>query len=160
MESSSQFLSNTGLQYSQSITPIPWNSLSGMTFATSCSTFIKCAVRFPSYHIKRKKKTIVYLNVGTYIQLHYLQVVIGTPKRGITILRSLLTDNPPSPGKVGHPTGVYVPSLFSNSGVGSFTFHKNQISESALRLDLWSLSLSIRRAGRREPWERGCGFSS
>ena len=113
-----------------------------MTFATSCSTFIKCAVRFPSYHIKRKKKTIVYLNVGTYIQLHYLQVVIGTPKRGITILRSLLTDNPPSPGKVGHPTGVYVPSLFSNSGVGSFTFHKNQISESALRLDLWSLSLS------------------
>ena len=113
-----------------------------MTFATSCSTFIKCAVRFPSYHIKRKKKTIVYLNVGTYIQLHYLQVAIATPKGGITILRSLLTDNPPSPGKVGHPTRVYVPSLFSNSGVGSFTFHKNQISESAVRPDLWSLSLS------------------
>ena len=29
----------------------------------------------------------------------------------IPILRSLLTDNPPSPGKVGHTTGVYVPSL-------------------------------------------------
>ena len=76
-----------------------------MTFATSCSTFIKCAVRFPSYHIKRKK-TIVYLKVGTYIQLHYLQVAIVTSKGGIAILRSLLTDNPPSPDKVGHPTGV------------------------------------------------------
>ena len=108
-----------------------------MTFATSCSTFIKCAVRFPSYHIKRKK-TIVYLKVGTYIQLHYLQVAIATPKGGIAILRSLLTDNLPSPGKVGHPTGVdYLPSLLPNSGVGSFTSHKNQINESVVRLDLW-----------------------
>ena len=29
----------------------------------------------------------------------------------IPILRSLLTDNPPSPGKVGHTTAAYVPSL-------------------------------------------------
>ena len=29
----------------------------------------------------------------------------------IPILRSLLTDNPPSPGKVGHTTGAYIPSL-------------------------------------------------
>ena len=36
---------------------------------------------------------IVYLKVGTYIQLHYLQVAIATPKGGIAILRSLLTDN-------------------------------------------------------------------
>jgi len=81
--------------------------------------------------------TIVYLKVGTYIQLHYLQVAIATPKGGIAILRSLLTDNLPSPGKVGHPPRVYVPSLFSNSGVGSFTSNTNQINESALRLDLW-----------------------
>ena len=47
-----------------------------------------------------------------------------------------LTDNPPSPGEVGHTTGVYDPLLFSNNGVGSFTFHKNQISESAVRRDL------------------------
>ena len=51
-------------------------------------------------------------------------------------LRSLLPDNPPSPGEVGHTTGVYFPSSFSNSGVGSFTSHKNQISESAVRRDL------------------------
>ena len=82
---------------------------------------------------------IVYLKVGTYIQLHYLQVAIVTPKGGIAIyLRSLLTDNPPSSGKVGHPTGVdYLPSLFSNSGVGSFTSHKNRINESVVTLDLW-----------------------
>ena len=29
-----------------------------------------------------------------------------------------LTDNPPSPGEVGHTTGVYDPLLFSNNGVG------------------------------------------
>ena len=29
------------------------------------------------------------------------------------------------------------PLLFSNSGVGSFTSHKNQISVSAVRRDLW-----------------------
>ena len=85
---------------------------------------------------------IVYLKVGTYIQLHYLQVALATPKGGIAILRSLLTDNPPSSGKVGQPTGVdYLPSLFSNSGVGSFTSHKNQINESAVRLDLWFFNL-------------------
>ena len=38
--------------------------------------------------------------------------------------------------KTGHTTGVYVPLLFSNSGVGSFTSHKNQISVSAVRRDL------------------------
>ena len=54
------------------------------------------------------------------------------------MLRSLLTDNPPSSGMVGHPTAVdYLPSLFSNSGVGSFTSHKNQINGSVVRLDLW-----------------------
>ena len=46
---------------------------------------------------------IVYLKVDTYIQLHYLQVAIATPKGGIAILRSLLTDNLPSSGKVSHP---------------------------------------------------------
>ena len=79
-----------------------------------------------------------------HVQLHCLQVAIATLKGGIAILRSLLTDNSPSPGKVCHSTGVYVymyvPSLFSNSGVGSFTSHKNQISESVVNLDLYGFS--------------------
>ena len=53
----------------------------------------------------------------------------------IPILRSPLIDNPPSPGKVCHilgPTSL----LFSSSGVGSFSSHKSQISESAVRRDL------------------------
>ena len=37
--------------------------------------------------------------------------------------------------KVDHNTGVYV-LLFLNSDVSSFTSHKNQISESAVRQDL------------------------
>ena len=49
-------------------------------------------------HKKKKKDHCVPFKVGTYIQLHYLQVAIVTPKGGIAILRSLLTDNPPSPG--------------------------------------------------------------
>ena len=55
----------------------------------------------------------------------------------IPILKSLLTDKPPSPGKVMamHTTGVYDPSLSSNSGVDSFPLHKNQVSVSAVRRD-------------------------
>ena len=54
----------------------------------------------------------------------------------ISILRFLLTDNTPSPGKVGHTTGCLRPLLFSNSGVGSFTSDKNQVSGSLVRRDL------------------------
>ena len=43
-------------EFPVTVTPIPWNSLSGMKFGTSCSTFITCAVRFPSYYIFKKKK--------------------------------------------------------------------------------------------------------
>ena len=39
--------------------------------------------------------------------------------------------------KVDPTTGVYVPYSFANSGVGSFMSHKNQISVSAVRRDLW-----------------------
>ena len=45
----------------------------------------------------------------------------------ISISRSLLTDNPPSPEKVGHTTGVYVPVCFSS--------HKNQLSKRAVKRD-------------------------
>ena len=38
--------------------------------------------------------------------------------------------------KVDHNTGGLRPLLFSNSGVGSFTSHKNQISVSAVRRNL------------------------
>ena len=34
-----------------------------------------------------------------------------------------------------HTTGVYDPSLSSNSGVDSFPLHKNQVSVSAVRRD-------------------------
>ena len=47
-------------------------------------------------------------------------------------IRSLLTDNPPNPGKVGHTKGVWVPYSFQTV-VGSFMSHKYQISESAVR---------------------------
>ena len=45
---------------------------------------------------------------------HCLQVAITAPEVMVCIpvLRSLLTDNPPSPEKVGHTTGVYVPYSF------------------------------------------------
>ena len=54
------------------------------------------------------------------------------------MLRSLLTDNPlsPWPGKVGHTTGSVSPTLFEQR-CGFFNAYKNQISESAVRRDLW-----------------------
>ena len=52
----------------------------------------------------------------TYTYIHCLDVAITIPEgrslRLSPILRSLLADNPPSPGKVGHTTGVYDPTLF------------------------------------------------
>lgn len=51
---------------------------------------------------------------------------------------AIQTDNPPSPGKVGS-------LLFSNSGVGSFMSHKDQINESTMRRDLWCFSLFKRK---------------
>ena len=49
-------------------------------------------------------------------------------KLSFILLRSLLTDNPASPGKVGHTTRVYVPYSFRTvrSDVGSLMFHKNR----------------------------------
>jgi len=55
----------------------------------------------------------------------------------IPVSRSLLTaDNPTQPRKGLPQHRGLRPLLFSNSGVGSFTSHKNQISESAVRRDL------------------------
>ena len=53
---------------------------------------------------------------GLYDLLHvtglYMVLMLFTGShydhKVILILRSVLTDNPPSPGKVGHKTGVYV----------------------------------------------------
>ena len=55
----------------------------------------------------------------------------------IPIWRSLLTENPAGPGKWGKPHhwGLHL-LLFSNSGVGSFTFDKNQIGETVVRQKL------------------------
>ena len=38
----------------------------------------------------------------------------------------------PSKERLADNTGVYVPLLFSYSGVGSLTSHKNQINENAV----------------------------
>ena len=52
-------------------------------------------------------------------------MVQNTQQSGVPI-KCVLTDNPPSPGEVGHTTGGIRPLLFSNTGVGSFTSHKNR----------------------------------
>ena len=49
--------------------------------------------------------------------------------------KCVLTENPPSPGKVGHTTAVYVPTLFEQ-WCGFFYVPQEQISESAVRWDL------------------------
>jgi len=41
-----------------------------------------------------------------------LNIVSQMVFRTLRSLRSILTDNPPSPGKVGYTSGVYVPSSF------------------------------------------------
>ena len=58
-----------------------------------------------------------------FIGSHY-NTVLKEDHEVIPILRSLLTDNPPTPGKVGHTTGVYIPYYFWNSGVGSFVLQE------------------------------------
>ena len=65
--------------------------------------------------------------------LHERYVAIATPGEGsFPILRSLLTDTPPSLGKGWlHHQGLRL-LLFLNSGVGSFMSHWNQI-----RKGLW-----------------------
>ena len=46
---------------------------------------------------------------------------------------------------------MYVPLLFSNSGVGSFTTHKNQqISESVVKLDLYGFSSSSEKTEKSD----------
>ena len=77
----------------------------------------------------------------------------GTNNREALQFQCLLTDNPSSPGEAGHTTEVYIPPpLFSNSGAGTFTSHKNQISEISVRRDLLygfsSLSEKTRKSNR------------
>ena len=64
-------------------------------------------------------------------------------KKVIRILRFLLTDNPPSPGKVGPTTGLYVPYSFRTVVWVLYVPHKNQITESAVRWDLRFLVLIL-----------------
>ena len=56
------------------------------------------------------------------------------------MLRSLLTDNPPSPwpGRLATPPGSVSPTLFEQQcGYDMRYAHKHQISESAVSWDLW-----------------------
>ena len=46
-------------------------------------------------------------------------------------MRLFLTDNPPSPGKVGHAPMVYIPYSFR-----TVVSHKNKITESTMRQNL------------------------
>ena len=62
----------------------------------------------------------------------------GTHNRVRLQFKCVLVDNPPPPQPRGgwpHHRGL-CPLLFLNSGVGSFTSHANQKSESAVRRDL------------------------
>ena len=52
------------------------------------------------------------LHVTSLFILHTLFTGSHYDHEVIPILRSILTDNPPSPGKVDHTTGVYVPYSF------------------------------------------------
>ena len=52
------------------------------------------------------------LHVTSLYMVHTLFTGSHYDHEVIPILRSLLTDNPPSPGKVGPTTGVYVPYSF------------------------------------------------
>ena len=63
-----------------------------------------------------------------YISVYSMTSTIwcGTHNRAGLQFKTVLTDNPPSPGEAGYTTGVLRPLLFSNSGVGSFTSHKNK----------------------------------
>ena len=71
--------------------------------------------------------------------MHSLRVAISTPEggsRGYPYIRYPLTDNPLSPGKVDHTTGVYVRYTFRTVVQVLLRPHKSQISESAVRKDL------------------------
>ena len=43
---------------------------------------------------------------------HFYHMVQNTQRSGAPIFKGVLTDNPPSPGKVDHTTRVYVPYCF------------------------------------------------
>ena len=75
------------------------------------------------------------LHVTSLYMVHTLFTGSHYDHEVIPILRSLLTDNPPSPGKVGHTTGVYVPYSF-RTVVWVLLRPTNQISKSAMRRNL------------------------
>ena len=98
--------------------------------------FINCKSRYrkftyPVYSVIHVRCTYIHT---LFIGSHYDPLKEGHEVK--PTLRSLLTDNPPRPGKVDHTTEGVHPLLFSNSGVSSFTSHKNQVSASAVRRDL------------------------
>ena len=87
---------------------------------------------FDFYTLSQTKQSDTYI--------HCLQVAIMTPEGGwwgypyikISPYRK------PTQHRKGWPYHQNLrPLLFLNGGVGSFTSHKNQISESAVRWDLW-----------------------
>ena len=75
--------------------------------------------------------------MNLFIYLIICTTWCGTHNTAGLLFKSVFTDNPPSPGLGGWPHHRDLrPLLFSNSSVGSFTSHKNQISESAVRRDV------------------------
>ena len=90
-----------------------------------------CRKLFAAKHKAKQSWTALRMSrplfVGSYLRYSYSKIS--------------LYPNPPSPGKVSHTTGIYVPTLFEQ-WCGFFSAsHKKQISESAVRRDLWCFVL-------------------
>ena len=73
-----------------------------------------------------------------YTYTHTLSACSHYDSWGRIMRLSLLTDNPPSPGKVGHTTAVYVRKVLL--ACRYFTSDKNQMSETSI-------------ATEKRPWE-------
>ena len=54
----------------------------------------------------------VHISVIYYLFYNHFHLTVCNTQQGGLQFKCVLTDNPPSPGKVGHTTGVYVPYSF------------------------------------------------
>ena len=74
-----------------------------------------------------------------FLLVTYILTLFTTPEGGSWGYHSVLSlqiTHPAQESRVSRTTGVYFVLLLSNSGVGSFTSHKAQISDSAVDRDL------------------------
>ena len=95
---------------------------------------VKCEKSLADFHMKSITSSRLFIYLFIYSLLPHIRY--GKHNTAGLQFKCFLTDNPPSPAHRGPR-----PLLFSNSSVGSFTSHKNQISESTVRRDLRFLVL-------------------